>query len=50
MSIENWMLTAAVAVLVALVMGVVGLLSRLCRSLCRRLEKCGERGEWPCRS
>jgi hypothetical protein len=50
MPVESWMVTAAVVVLIALVMVVVGLLSRLCQSLCRKLEKCGERGEWPCRS
>ena len=50
MPIESWMLTVAVVVLIALVMLVVGLLSRVCHSLCQKLEKCSERGEWPCRS
>jgi hypothetical protein len=50
MPVENWMVTAAVVVLIALVMVVAGLLSRLCHSLCRKLEQCGERREWPCRS
>jgi hypothetical protein len=50
MHIESWMVTAAVVLLIALVVVVVGLLSRVCGSLCQKLEKCGERGEWPCRS
>jgi hypothetical protein len=50
MHIEGWMVTTAVVVLIALVAVVVGLLSRVCHMLCRKLEKCGERGEWPCRS
>jgi hypothetical protein len=50
MHIESWMVAAAVVVLIASVIVVVGLLSRLCGSLCQKLEKCGERGEWPCRS
>jgi hypothetical protein len=50
MYFESWMVTAVVVVLIALLMVVVGLLSRVCHSLCRKLEKCGERGEWPCRS
>jgi hypothetical protein len=50
MHFEGWMVTAVVVVLIALLMVVVGLLSRVCHSLCRRLEKCGEGGEWPCRS
>jgi ABC-type polysaccharide/polyol phosphate export permease len=50
MHIESWMVTAAVVLLIALVVLVVGLLSRVCSSLCHKLEKCGERGEWPCRS
>jgi hypothetical protein len=50
MHIESWMVAAAVVVLIASVIVVVGLLSRMCHSLCQRLEKCGERGEWPCRS
>jgi hypothetical protein len=50
MHFEGWMVTAVVAVLIALVMVVVGLLSQVCHSLCQKLEKCGERGNWPCRS
>ena len=50
MHFDNWMLIAVVLVLFALVMVVMGLLTRVCGSLCRKLEKCGERGEWPCRS
>jgi hypothetical protein len=50
MHIESWMVSAAVVVLIASVIVVVGLLSRMCHSLCQKLEKCGERGEWPCRS
>jgi hypothetical protein len=50
MHIESWMVTTAVVVLIALLAVVVGLLSRVCRSLCQKLEKCSEPGEWPCRS
>lgn len=50
MHFEGWMVTAVVAVLFALVMVVVGLLSRVCSTLCQRLEQCGEKGVWPCRS
>ena len=50
MHIESWMVSAAVVVLIASVIVVVGLLSRMCHSLCQKLEKCGERGEWPCHS
>jgi hypothetical protein len=50
MHIESWMVTAVLVLLIALVVVVVGLLSRVCGSLCQKLEKCGERGEWPCRS
>jgi hypothetical protein len=50
MYFESWMVTAAVVVLVALLAVVAGLLSRVCHSLCRKLEKCGEQGEWPCRT
>ena len=50
MHIESWMVTAVVVVLIALIMAVVGLLSRVCHALCQKLEKCSERGEWPCRS
>ena len=50
MHIEGWMVTAAVVLLVALVAVVVGLLSRMCHTLCQKLENCSKRGEWPCRS
>jgi hypothetical protein len=50
MHIEGWMVTVAVVLLIALVVVVVSLLARVCGSLCRKLEKCGERGDWPCRS
>jgi hypothetical protein len=50
MHFESWMVIAVIVSLVALVVLVVGLLSRVCHSLCQRLEKCGERGDWPCRS
>jgi len=50
MNFEGWMVTAVVMVLFALVMVVVGMLSRVCSRLCQRLEKCNERGDWPCRS
>ena len=50
MHIEGWMVTAAVVLLVALVAVVVGLLSRVCHTLCQKLENCSKRGEWPCRS
>jgi len=49
MHFEGWMVTAVVVVLFALVMVVGGLLSQVCSTLCQRLEKCGERGDWPCR-
>jgi hypothetical protein len=50
MHIESWTVTTGAVVLFALVMVVVGLLARLGCSLCRRMEKCTERGDWPCRS
>ena len=50
MAVENWMVTAVVLVLFALVTLVMGLLTRVCRSLCQKLANCSERGDWPCRS
>jgi hypothetical protein len=50
MAIESWMVTAVILALFALVMLVVGLLGRVCRSLCEKLANCSERGDWPCRS
>jgi hypothetical protein len=50
MHFENWVVTAVVIVPIARTMVVTGLLSRGCHALGRRLEKCGDRGEWPCRS
>jgi hypothetical protein len=49
MPFDGLMVTTVIAVLFALVMVVVGLLSRVCHSFCQKLEKCGERGNWPCR-
>jgi hypothetical protein len=49
MHIESWMVTTAVVVLIALLVVVAGLLSRVCRTLCQKLEKCSARREWPCR-
>ena len=42
MHFESWMVTAVLVLLIALVVVVVGLLSRVCGSLCQKLEKCGE--------
>jgi hypothetical protein len=50
MPFESWMVTAVILVLFALVMLVMGLLARVCRSLCQKLANCGERGDWPCHS
>jgi len=48
--IESWITIAVVVLLIALLLGVVGLMSRVCQSLCQRLEKCRAPGDWPCRS
>jgi hypothetical protein len=50
MHFDGWVVNAVVLVLFVLVMVVVGLLSRVCSTLCQWLEKCGEGGDWPCRS
>jgi putative exporter of polyketide antibiotics len=48
--IESWMVIVVVVLLIALVLGLVGLLPRVCQLLCQRLEKCRAPGDWPCQS